>query len=118
MRDEIWDKIANDNGFHNIKDLVDMWYAKRNMTQTEMAKKLGCSPATIGSLLFRFDIPVRTSTRKVGPTSFSRRELRDMSVRELAKKYKISKTQAWKIKLAQEASEEAEALRKGGPSPY
>lgn len=96
MRDSVWNALAKSKGFINIKDLLENCYLRHNRSATSIAEVLGCSEATIYNLLDLHGIPKRLKTHKV--VKIQKKELLNVSIRELAKKYAVSPSFIWRMR--------------------
>lgn len=94
MKDELWDSVARGKGFLSIRDAIEKLYVTELLSDEKIAERLECSTPTVRAFRLRFDIPAR----KPSPAKASKRDIKRLSLRDLAEKYNFSVATAWRLK--------------------
>lgn len=95
MKTELWDIVAKAYGKDSIKALLLEMYCEKHCSQEYIANELNTTRTTITRLFRHYGIEARV--REV--LEISREEAINLSVAQLARKYSVSKSSAWRAKL-------------------
>lgn len=94
MKDEHWEMIALTKGFDSIADLLKSWYLELKKSQEEIADELGVHRSTIASLMARLGIDIRPRSTLV----ISRDEAVNLTTEQIARRYNVPRSTAWRAK--------------------
>ena len=94
MKQEHWDQIAKSNGFDSMKDLLEAWYNVGHCSINSIARQLQVTDITVTKLLKMNGIEVR----KMSAFKVARDIALNLSVEQIARKFKVPKSTAWRAK--------------------
>ena len=112
MRDEYYDRMAQTRGYADAISLIKAEYEVNHKSMREVADMLGISHQTLSTMMNRIGIPVRVA--KPVPKMIPK-DIKSLSISELASKYGVSKASAWRKK--REYSLKGKAKKPTAPSP-
>lgn len=107
MKDEHWDLIASVAGFESIEDLLKDRYTRQEWSIERIANELGVHRATVKRLMDQFGIPLRDRASLV----ITREEAINLSTGEIARRYSVTMSTAWRAKKKAKEDSDADATR-------
>ena len=97
MRDSLYDKIAQAQGYKNTKEMLQDLYTTKGVSQTMIANLIGCSIPTVKTLRQQYGI--NNKSKILTPSLIiPKKILSSCTCAQLATKYGISKSHAWRLK--------------------
>lgn len=97
MTDAMWDQIAHTQGYESLRVLLCDWIVNQNHSLREVGRRLACDHKTVSNLLDQYGLQ-RPAPKPTYP-DIPLRTLRELSCQELADKYQIPKSRAYRMKL-------------------
>ena len=97
MNNAVYDRISRSLEYRDTRDLINELYGLRGASQRTIATLIGCSIPTVKALIKQFKV-MKSITAKTIPIPDD--ALVRCSCGELAARYKISKSHAWRLKKA------------------
>lgn len=94
MKTELWDIVAKAYGQDSIKALLEDLYCKRGLSQEYIANELNTTRTTVVRLFRHYGIEARVRET----LEISLDEAVNLSVAQIARKYMVSKSSAWRAK--------------------
>jgi orotate phosphoribosyltransferase-like protein len=95
MNIEIWNTLAQANDYDSIEELLKDRYGKKEESMETIALDLNVNRRTIARLLIQFDICSRDKRVEVVLTEH---ELNNLTLGQIARRYNISKSTAWRLR--------------------
>ena len=94
MRDVHWDLVARGSGYTSFKELLVDWYERKELSIEAIANELEVHRTTVIRRMAEYGI----KPRPVVAFSVSHNEAINLTVEQIAQKYKVTHSTAWRAK--------------------